>query len=88
MNGISLESVSEMTAIVKEYPIDNLDIVSVQASRIKEVGTYHMPEAMNPVYIFSFDFLEDKPEKEKEEPEDKKSSRSFINVRSESKRIL
>ena len=88
MNGISLESVSEMTAIVKEYPIDNLDIVSVQASRIKEVGTYHMPEAMNPVYIFSFDFLEDKPEKEKEEPEDKKISKSFINVRSESKRIL
>lgn len=58
MNAVSIESIGEMCAVLKNMNITNSDITMVQSSRVKVVGDYHMPEAMNPVYIFSFDFAE------------------------------
>lgn len=58
MNAVSIESIGEMCSVLKEYKIINSDVTMIQSSRVKEVGEYHMPEAMNPVYIFSFDFTE------------------------------
>lgn len=56
INAISLESVGEITALLDEYSIANMDMIMVMINRINKVGDYHMPSPMNPVYICSFDF--------------------------------
>ena len=59
-NAISLETISELTAIIKEFEkkeiIENLIIEQISVSRSKSVGEYHMMMGENPVYIVSFDF--------------------------------
>ncbi len=58
MNAISLETVSEIVALSKKINLSGLEIEQIAYSRAKEVGTYHMMMAENPVYIISFGFGE------------------------------
>ncbi len=54
LNVIALESVAEVTALLKELEIEDADIIQVSVSKARRLGRYHMPQALNPVYIVSF----------------------------------
>lgn len=56
MNAVSMESVVEMQNLLSEFSVCDVDIALVNISKIKEVGSYHMMQANNPVYVFSFCF--------------------------------
>lgn len=53
-NVITLETMAELTALVKTLPVTGVEIVSVTAAKARKAGTYHLMEGMNPVYIISF----------------------------------
>ena len=48
---ISLETVAEITALIKEMQIGQAEVVALQVSRAKAVGDYHLMQAENPVYL-------------------------------------
>lgn len=54
VNAISLETVAELTVFIKENQITDAEIVNLQVSRSKQVGSHHLMMANNPVYIVSF----------------------------------
>ena len=60
MNAISLETISEITAIIKKYEeekiIEDLKIEQVSVSKAREIGRYHLMTGENPVMIVSFSF--------------------------------
>ena len=56
INAISMETICEIKEVLSAFPIQNEDVVQIQASRAKRVGTYHLMQAENPVWICSFDF--------------------------------
>lgn len=56
VNAISVETVSEMQKMLVEFPVEDEEIVQIQASRAKKAGSYHLMQAENPVWIFSFRF--------------------------------
>ena len=58
VNAVSLETISELTKLVKSYPTEQEEIVQLQASRAVMAGSYHLMRAENPVYICSFTFRE------------------------------
>ncbi len=51
INCITLETLTEALSIVKEGNYGEPDIVQLSASRYRKVGDYHMPDAINPVYV-------------------------------------
>ena len=57
INAISLETVSELTALKNDSRITNLEIIQVQVSRARSVGEYELMQGENPIYICSFDFM-------------------------------
>lgn len=50
---ISLETVSELTAIMKEGPFTEAEAVCIGVSKNRAVGDYNLMTAQNPVYIFT-----------------------------------
>lgn len=58
VNAVSLETISELTKLVRSYPTEQEEIVQLQASRAVKAGSYHLMRAENPVYICSFTFRE------------------------------
>ena len=56
MNAVSMESIVEMNQLVKEFPVTDLDVSQVSVTKVKELGDYHMMQANNPVFIYSFYF--------------------------------
>lgn len=54
VNAITLETLAEINAILKEVNCKDLSILQVQVSRGREVAGYHMMQAENPIYIVSF----------------------------------
>ena len=50
-NAITLETVSEIIECMKEYGFEDGELLQIQASPVKQLGSYHMPMAQNPVYI-------------------------------------
>lgn len=54
INASTLETLSEVTSLLKEFEIDDLNIVQVNVSKAKKIGNYHMMEGLNPVNIISF----------------------------------
>lgn len=53
INAIALETVAEVLQLLKEKKIE-AEIVSVQVSRARAVGAYHLMQGQNPVYVISF----------------------------------
>jgi precorrin-6Y C5,15-methyltransferase (decarboxylating) len=51
INCVTLETLTEVLAVIKEGDFAEPDIVQVSASRYRKVGEYHMADAINPVYI-------------------------------------
>lgn len=50
---ISLESVAELTACMKDFAFTEAEAVSVQIARGKKAGLYNLMTGQNPVYIFT-----------------------------------
>ena len=62
VTAVSMETVSELTEILKSGWIIEEDVIQMQVSRSQKAGSYHLMRAENPVYICSFGFVQ----KEKE----------------------
>ena len=58
INAISMETIAELKEAVERFPVEEAEIVQMQVSRVKKIGSYHMPQAENPVWICSFTFCE------------------------------
>lgn len=57
INAISLETVAEITNLVKNASmITDAEIIQLQVARAEIVGGYHLMRGENPVYICSFNF--------------------------------
>ena len=56
INAISLETIAELKGVLKHFPVKEDEIIQMQVSRVKKIGSYHMPQAENPVWICSFTF--------------------------------
>ena len=50
---VSLESVAELTACMKEFPFADAEVVSVQIARSRKAGAYQLMTGQNPVYVFT-----------------------------------
>lgn len=48
---VTLETVAELTAVMKDFPLS--EVVSVSVSSGKELGKYHLMSAQNPIYVFT-----------------------------------
>ena len=57
---VSLESIAELTACVKDFAFTEAEAVSVQIAHGKKAGPYHLMTGQNPVYIFTMQ-SEEKP---------------------------
>ena len=55
LNCIALETLSEVTNILKKLPVTEPEFVLLQASRADQIGSYHLMKAENPIYIISFE---------------------------------
>ena len=53
INAITLETVSEANACLKELPFTDVEITQIQTAKSKKVGSYQMMLGQNPVYIFA-----------------------------------
>ena len=53
VNAVTLETQSEATACAKEFGFAVYETVSVQASRARKLGRYHMMTAQNPVSVIT-----------------------------------
>lgn len=49
---VTLETVAELTELIAEF--EYTDIAEVQVNKPRKVGRYHLSNAQNPVYIFTF----------------------------------
>ena len=54
INAVTLETVSEITEAIKDISVTDEDIVLASFSKGEKRGRYHLMQAGNPVYIFSF----------------------------------
>ncbi len=50
---ISLESIAELSACLKEFPFTEQEVVSLQVARSKKAGAYQLMCAQNPIYVFT-----------------------------------
>ena len=50
---ISLESIAELTACLKEFPWTETEVISIQVAYNKKAGPYHLMTGRNPIYIFT-----------------------------------
>ena len=55
VNAVSLESISNIQSVLKEFNIEDFECIQLAVSRSEKAGSYHLMKAENPVYIFSFD---------------------------------
>lgn len=54
INCIALESLAEITGLLKELEIEDAEITAVTIAKSKLVGPYHMMMGQNPVYVIVF----------------------------------
>ncbi|MCR5144107.1 MAG: precorrin-6A reductase [Lachnospiraceae bacterium] len=56
MTAVSMESIVEMQNALKLFSVTDVAVTQVSVSKVKELGSYHMLQANNPVFIFAFRF--------------------------------
>lgn len=57
VNAAALETIAQTTELVQRFPIEDLDVVQVNAARAQRLGGYRLMKANNPVFVFSFRFI-------------------------------
>ena len=55
VNCIALETISQMTALIKKLPVRNPEVVQLTCARANPIGSYHLLQSENPIFIVSFD---------------------------------
>lgn len=58
INAISMETIAELREVLEAFPVEEEEILQIQVNRVKKLGSYHLPQAENPVWICSFTFRE------------------------------
>ena len=53
---VTLETVAELLACLRDFEVSDADIVQVPVARADAIGSYHLMRAENPVYIVTVDF--------------------------------
>ena len=53
INCITLETVTEAMNAIRDFGLEDVDIVQLAATRSKSIGRYHMMMGENPIYIIS-----------------------------------
>ncbi|MBW7571287.1 precorrin-6A reductase [Caproiciproducens faecalis] len=56
VNAVTLETLGEITGLLKTLPVEQEEIVQIQVGRAETAGRYHLMRAENPVFIISFTF--------------------------------
>lgn len=56
MTAVSLESICQMQEVLKSYRIENDEVIQISVSKACKIGDYHLLQANNPVFVFSFNF--------------------------------
>ena len=56
ITSVSLETSGALNSFIEEQGIDDADIIQMQVSDIRTVGSHHMMQAQNPVMIYSFEW--------------------------------
>ena len=54
INAVSLETIAEIQNALKEFDTSDLSVEQISVSRARELGSYHLMTAENPVMIVSF----------------------------------
>ena len=54
INCIALETLTEITGLLKEWKISDAEITAVTVAKAKPLGQYHLMMGQNPVYIIAF----------------------------------
>ncbi|MCD7885890.1 MAG: precorrin-6Y C5,15-methyltransferase (decarboxylating) subunit CbiT, partial [Lachnospiraceae bacterium] len=54
INTVTLESIAEVTALIRDMGFSDADIVQISAAKAWQAGCYHLMNALNPIYIVSF----------------------------------
>jgi precorrin-6Y C5,15-methyltransferase (decarboxylating) len=57
INAVSLETMAEITGVIADMEVSNLTVEQVSVSRARELGSYHLLTAENPVMIAAFDLV-------------------------------
>lgn len=57
INAVSLETMAEITGVIADMDVSNLTVEQVSVSRARELGSYHLLTAENPVMIAAFDLV-------------------------------
>ncbi|MBQ1684972.1 MAG: bifunctional cobalt-precorrin-7 (C(5))-methyltransferase/cobalt-precorrin-6B (C(15))-methyltransferase, partial [Clostridia bacterium] len=52
-SAIALETVSELTACMKEFGFTEAGVVCINVAKARAVGGYSLMTAQNPVYVFT-----------------------------------
>lgn len=50
---VTLESISELTQIIRKVGFDETEVISITAARDRRLGSYHLMTGQNPIYIFT-----------------------------------
>ncbi len=50
---ISLETITELNACMKEFAFTETEVVSMNVARARKLGEYHLMTGQNPIYIFT-----------------------------------
>ena len=58
INAISMETIAELQEVLEAFLVEDEEILQMQVNRVKKLGSYHLPQAENPVWICSFTFRE------------------------------
>lgn len=58
VNAVSMETICQMQELLKELPVEQEEILQLSITKTKQLGSYHMLQAANPVYIYAFTFAE------------------------------
>ena len=54
INAVSLETMAEIHDVLKDFAINDLSVEQISVSRSRELGSYHLMTAENPVMIAAF----------------------------------
>ena len=55
LNTVTVETFSEAVEAIEKMKLQNVEIISINVSRARKLGRYHLMTAQNPVSILSFE---------------------------------
>lgn len=54
INAVSFETINEVNSLLKTLDVEDVRAMQLAVTDVKEIGSYHMMQANNPVMIYSF----------------------------------